>query len=132
MPNALTPKEESDLGHVIDHENLVVYQLAFQFAVDADAMVKRIDKSGAHLADQFRRASSSIPPNIAEGSAKMGVREKAHPYRIARGSATESAACLDLLHRLGHITIGEFSGGKTLVRRIVGALINLAKSVEER
>jgi four helix bundle protein len=95
-------------------------------------MIGHVDKRGAHLVDQMRRSSSSIPLNIAEGSAKTGVREKAHPYRIARGSAAESAACLDLLHRLGHISLDEYSSGKTLARRIVGALINLAKSVEER
>jgi four helix bundle protein len=43
------------------------------------------------------RAASSIVLNIAEGAGEFPAREKARIYRIARRSAAETSAALDLL-----------------------------------
>ena len=51
-------------------------------------------KNGA-LADQLSRAVSSIPLNVAEGSAQRGKRKGNH-YSIALGSNREVDACLDV------------------------------------
>ncbi len=55
----------------------------------------------AILRDQLLRASSSVVLNVAEGfgSSSRGVRRR--HYEIARGSATESIAVLDLAAALG-------------------------------
>jgi len=41
------------------------------------------------LTSQLRRAASSIPANIAEGSGRGGNKEMAHFLRIAQGAAHE-------------------------------------------
>ena len=56
-----------------------------------------------HLADQLRRASTSISFNIAEGAGEYAPADKARFYRIARRSATESAAILDACRLLSLI-----------------------------
>ena len=55
----------------------------------------------ANLRDQLRRASSSVVLNTAEGfgSASRGVKRR--HYEIARGSAMECGAILDLAVALG-------------------------------
>ncbi len=55
--------------------------------------------SGAalELRDQLDRASISIVLNIAEGCGRRSPADKARFYSMARGSATECAAILDLL-----------------------------------
>ena len=55
----------------------------------------------ANLRDQLRRASSSVVLNTAEGfgSASRGVKRR--HYEIARGSAMECVAILDLAVALG-------------------------------
>ena len=55
----------------------------------------------ANLRDQLRRASSSVVLNTAEGfgSASRGVKRR--HYEIARGSAMECVAILDLGSALG-------------------------------
>lgn len=48
------------------------------------------------LSDQFRRASQSIPLNIAEGSSRTTTKDKVNFIRIAKGSVFECAAVADL------------------------------------
>src|SRR5947207_6782236 len=42
-------------------------------------------------------ASTSIPLNIAEGNGKFSAKDRARFFEMARGSALECAACLDVL-----------------------------------
>jgi four helix bundle protein len=52
------------------------------------------------LKDQFRRASISIPLNIAEASGKVSPSDRGRFFAIARGSAMECAAILDCVQIL--------------------------------
>ena len=53
-------------------------------------------------------------------------------YDIARGSAVESAACLDVLVKRNKITIEENNRGKEMLYEIVSMLIGLIKSNSNR
>src|SRR5207247_10102224 len=55
------------------------------------------------LADQWRRASYSVPLNIAEGASRRGPREFRRHLDIARGSLHEIAVVLDLVVALGYL-----------------------------
>ena len=46
--------------------------------------------------DQLRRAAASVVLNISEGNARTGPKERARFFAIARASAAESAACIDV------------------------------------
>ena len=63
-------------GHAL---TLAIYQVTKQFPSD--------EKFG--LTSQMRRASSSIPTNIAEGSGRQGEAELARFMQISMGSASE-------------------------------------------
>jgi len=78
-----------------EHERLDVYQAAIQFLVLADTVAGELPRGRGYLADQLRRAASSIAFNIAEGAGELAPADKARFYRMARRSATESAAILD-------------------------------------
>ena len=69
------------------------YQLALEFRRQ---VVRWLPLRRAELSDQLDRASISVPLNIAEGAGRSG-RDRARHYTIARGSAVECLACLDLL-----------------------------------
>jgi four helix bundle protein len=56
----------------------------------------------ANLRDQLRRASSSVVLNAAEGFGSRSRGVKRRHYEIARGSAMECVAILDLAVALGH------------------------------
>ena len=59
-----------------EHERLDVYKAAIEFLVLADALAATLPRGRAYLADQLRRAASSIPFNIAEGAGELAAEEK--------------------------------------------------------
>ena len=84
----------------------------------------------AHLADQLTRPSLSIVLNIAEGAGKYHKPDKRRFYLTATGSATESAAILDIALRLRLIDEVRHGRGKDLLNRIVAMLVKLATALE--
>src|SRR5215471_12604312 len=115
----------------LDHERLDVYQLALDFLVMANGIIEALPRGRSHLADQFTRASTSIVLNVAEGAGKLSKPDKRRYYLTARGSATESAALLDVCLRLGLIDLPAHAAGKDTVVRIVSMLVRLAQACEE-
>jgi len=94
-----------------DHENLRVYQEAIRFAEWAQELAPKIPK-GLAVRDQLDRASTSIPLNIAEGNGKFMPRDRCRFLDIARGSALECAACLDILVAATCVSPAESAEGK--------------------
>jgi four helix bundle protein len=112
-----------------DHERLDVYQLALDFLVIADDIVERLPRGRSHLADQLTRAATSIVLNIAEGAGKFSKADKRRYYLTSAGSATESAAILDVCMRLKLIADQTHHAGKEMLDRIMSMLVKLAKSL---
>jgi four helix bundle protein len=86
---------------ILDHERLDVYRLALDFLLFARQVIETLPRGRSHLCDPLTRASTSIVLNLAEGAGKHSKTDKRRCYLSARGSATESAALLDVLSRLG-------------------------------
>ena len=114
-----------------DHERLDVYRLALDFLVLAERVIHSLPKGRAHLADQLTRASLSVVLNIAEGAGKFSRGDKRRYYLAARGSATESAALLDVCGRLNLAAGVDLQAGKEMLERIVAMLVRLARSFED-
>lgn len=111
-----------------DHEKLDVYGAALDFVVIANDVVEQLPRGRAYLADQLQRAATSIPLNIAEGAGEFSPAEKARFYRIARRSATESAAILDVCRRLAVIDEDRYPVARELLLRLVSMLTRLVKA----
>ena len=79
-----------------DHEKLRAYQEALKFAAWVEPIIERLPHKLA-ARDQLDRASTSIVLNIAEGNGKRSHPDRCRYFDISRGSALESAACLDVL-----------------------------------
>jgi four helix bundle protein len=115
---------------MLDHEQLDVYQVALEFLVFANDVVERLPRGRSHLADQLTRAWTSIVLNLAEGAGKHSKPDKRRYYLTSRGSATESAALLDVCLRLRLLDESEHRTGKERLVRVVSMLIKLAQSCE--
>ncbi|MBI5513896.1 MAG: four helix bundle protein [Deltaproteobacteria bacterium] len=116
--------------NAFDHDNLDVYKAAIDFVAVADEVVEHLPRGRGYLADQLQRAATSVALNIAEGAGEFSGSEKARFYRMAKRSATESAAILDVCSRLGLIDQARHAAGRELLLRIVSMLIRMVRSVD--
>ena len=105
----------------LDHERLDVYRHALDFLALAERLIQGLPKGRSHLADVL---------NIAEGAGKFSPGDKRRYYLAARGSATESAALLDVYLRIGLATEADHVAGKQTLERVVAMLVGLARSFE--
>ncbi|MEO8399131.1 MAG: four helix bundle protein [Ignavibacteriaceae bacterium] len=114
-----------------DHEKLKVYKKSLEFIKFVEQFFLR-NKKYLNIFDQLDRASNSILLNIAEGTGKFTPKDKCKYFDIARGSALECAACLDILLRKKKITLEEYNLEKNILIEIVSMLIGLIKSISDR
>jgi four helix bundle protein len=84
------------------------------------------------LGDQLRRAVTSVPSNIAEGSGRFSVKEKIHFIEIAYGSLTETLCQLDIAHDLGYIGDEDFANEKERINVIGKQLSGLRASFQNQ
>jgi four helix bundle protein len=73
---------------------------AYRLARELYRLVHDLAPHGSGLGDQLRRASASCVLTIAEGVGRSSARDQARFFAIARGSALECVAVLDLLEVL--------------------------------
>ena len=114
-----------------DHDKLKVYQKAIEFVAWVNRIIKGI-KIRTSTIDQLGRAADLIALNIAEGNGKYTGKDKCRYFDISRGSAFESASCLDLLFSKNLITSENVKEGKEQLREIVSMLMGLIKSNSNR
>ena len=72
----------------------VAYNVSLELVRELAPMVPLIKKHDRDLADQLRRAASSVVLNISEGSGRAGG-DRRRSFEIASGSAREVLAALD-------------------------------------
>ena len=86
------------------YEDLEVYKKSFQLAVKVYEQGKNLPKEETYgLTSQMRRASVSIPLNIAEG---YGKRESVAEFKrflyMAKGSCDEMKVLMDFCKAIGY------------------------------
>ena len=116
---------------LFDHEKLDAYREAIAFCGWVGEFLESIAAKTA-AKDQLDRASTSIPLNIAEGNGKFSGRDRARFLEMARGSALECAACLDVLVARKLAAPGAVELPKEKLVRIVQMLVGMLKRFSER
>jgi four helix bundle protein len=111
-----------------DHEKLHVYQVSLTFNEWVGEFLLSVQAKAA-AKDQLDRAATSIPLNIAEGNGKFSKRDRARFFDIARGSALEAAASLDVLVSRKLITSAQVTSAKEQLVQIVNMLMGLLKGL---
>ena len=86
------------------YRELAVWQEAKVYALNIYALLEKFPKFEQYaLSDQLRRASVSIPSNIAEGFGRESHSDFAHFLAQARGSVYECETQLEIAIELGYI-----------------------------
>jgi four helix bundle protein len=110
---------------MLSFQKLDVYKCSIEFLASATEIAADVPRGFAHLADQLRRASSSIPLNIAEGAGRVTKMDAARHHSIARGSAMESASLIDAIHVAKPIDEVKHLRAMELVERMVQMLTKM-------
>lgn len=111
-----------------DHEKLIAYQRGIEFVAWSSQLLQNLATKAA-VSNQLDRASTSVPLNIAEGNGKCTGPDRCRYFDIARGSALECAACLDVLVAKAECTVDQVETGKAMLHEIVSLLVGLIKSI---
>jgi four helix bundle protein len=82
------------------------------------------------LTSQMRRASVSIPANIAEGAGRESIPERLHFLHIANGSASELQYYLLLSNDLGYFSAQTYEKTSQDLAEIKRMLTGLMKTLK--
>ena len=103
-------------------QDLLVWQKAHQFVLGVYALTTAFPKQETYgLSLQMRRASVSIPANIAEGFRRRGKADKARFMNMAEGSVEECRYFLILAKDLGYGDTRKLHSALEEVSRLLGA-----------
>jgi four helix bundle protein len=112
---------------LLDHENLDAYRVSIDFLSLAVRVLQGIPASRRELRSQLERAAMSVPLTIAEGCGKPSAADRARYHAIARGSAMECGALLDVCGLMGHAVPEQVEQGKRLLSRVVAMLTRMCR-----
>ena len=98
-------------------QTLVAYQVAIELVRELRPIVDVIGRHDSNLADQMKRAATSVVLNLAEGQ-RRAAGNKRRAYEIAHGEAREVLGCLDCAAAWGYID--DASRVRAQVDRLLG------------
>jgi four helix bundle protein len=114
-----------------DYTKIEAWKLADDLTVLIYQTTRAFPKEELYgLTSQLRRAASSVPANIAEGSARGTNKDYLHFLYIARASLTEAHYFVHLSKRLGYVGDDKHAELESLFRRTFACLISLISAVE--
>ena len=116
---------------MFDHERLRAYQQAIDFVAHCEELLKIVPKKHS-VHDQLDRACTSIALNIAEGNGRFATNDRCRYLDLARSSALECAACLDILVAKRCLTVEQAATGKIMLVGIVSMLIGLITTFSKK
>jgi four helix bundle protein len=118
---------------MMPYERFEAWQVAHRLVLNVYESTQKWPKDEWYgLRSQLRRAATSVPTNIAEGSAKRGPREFRRYLDISIGSLSEVAYHLHLGRDLGYLTAERWSALNKLREQTSKLLWRLAESVAKR
>lgn len=120
-------------ARVGDFTRLRAWQLADELAAECRNAARDLPAfERDDLADQLRRAATSIPLNIAEGESKPTLRGRLASLRIARTSVDEVRAILSQVRRARYLHLERQVGLERLRDETGRTLFGLIRMLERR
>ena len=113
-----------------NYKDLQVWKKSHELTLDIYKVTKSFPKEEIFaLVSQLRRASASIPTNIAEGSGRFTQKDFASFLQISLGSAQEVEYLILLSKELNYINEEDFIQYEKSIGEVKAMLISLIKKV---
>jgi four helix bundle protein len=106
------------------HGNLIAQQVATDAVRLLRPLLERIHRQDRNLADQLRRAASSVVLNLAEAAYNNAGNRRAR-LESARGSANEARAALTLASAWGYVSEEQAQAVDALYDRVLALTFRL-------
>ncbi len=121
------------MGEYIEFEKLEVWQLGVELVKEVYGLIKVLpDDEKYGLTSQLKRASVSVPANIAEGYGRYHYMDKIKFYLNARGSLFELKSHLLITKELNLISEEELKKILILINKLGIKLNNFITSVRKK
>ena len=118
-------------GQEGSYKSLMVWQKGMGLAKRLYALTRAFPSDERFgLVSQIRRASVSVPSNIAEGQARGGKKEFAQFLYIAKGSLAELDTQIELAKEIGYIKENESKEIGQLIAELQRMLHSLIQKVK--
>ena len=110
-------------------KDLKIWKKNMNFVTSAYELVKLLPKEETYaLSDQIRRASVSIPSNIAEGAGRNTTKEYIQFLYISLGSASEVETQIIIGHKIGYFKdIDNYIENLNEIKKMLNGLISSLK-----
>lgn len=113
-----------------DYRRLAVWEKAHQITMSVYRITAAFpDTERFGITSQLRRAASSIPTNIAEGSGRGSDRDFVRFIHIAAGSASETEYLIFLSSQLGYVSNDTSQQVSSLCSEVRRMLYSLSKKL---
>lgn len=115
--------------YVFSFEKLKVWQEAMDFSVEIYNISKTFPSDEKYgITSQLKRASNSISANIAEGTSRITIKDKAHFSTIAFSSTMEALNHIILCNKLNFISDNIYKDLRNRIYKISNMLNALRKA----
>jgi four helix bundle protein len=113
-----------------DFRQLIVWQKAHTCTLLVYNLTKYFPREEQYgLTSQIRRATVSVPTNIAEGCGKVTQRDFAQFLQVSIRSAQEVEYLTLLSYELGYFQEEQYTKSNSLINEVKAMLISLLKKV---
>jgi four helix bundle protein len=115
------------------HKRLVAWQKGMDLVVLIYKLTKSFPKEETYgLISQLRRASISVPSNIAEGAADRSNEQFRNFLSISIGSLNEINTQIELAFRIGYLDKENYDVVQNLVDECLRTTYGLKRSIEQK
>ena len=115
-----------------DYKKIKAYQHANKLVLAVYSLSKNFPKHEIYgLTSQIRRASISVPTNIAEGASRQHKKDYLNFLYNSRGSVAEVEYLLELASNLDYLNIEDFNKVDLIRQEAAKTLSGLIESVEQ-
>ena len=115
------------------YKNMEIFQLSYALAIDIHKMLDKFpEKEKDNIISQMRRAATSIPLNIVEGSTKKSYKAFLNFLGYSYGSAKELDVLLSMSKDLNYITKKDYDFLFAKLDKIMAKLFGFMKNIESR
>ena len=115
------------------HKKLDAWKLSMDMVIDVYKTTNNFPREEKYgLTDQIRRATVSIPSNIAEGAARQTKKEFTNDLHMAQGSLSELDTQIELTRRLGYLDEETFRNVDKRMERIDKMISGLIRHLNKK